>query len=348
MSISPVTALTRAATREKDEKLNILTFPTHERYETNLALTGHNFYSFRATNGQEIKDSWNTNYGDPPSNYMLLDKRLGDKQIPIDVDFDLVLCQNKFGQFQIGSAIARQLSLPIIALEHTLPLPMWDEGRREAMKNMRGDINVFISSFSIPEWGFNEDDEDVRVIKHCVNSDMFKPDELGNISRENRILSVVNDWINRDWCCGFKIWERVTQQLPVYPVGETTGLSKSARPDELVDIYSNSRIFFNTSTISPVPTSLLEAMSCGCAIVSTATCMIPEIIKHGVNGFLTNDEKEMRKYLQILLTDENLATKMGEAARETIIKDFSVERFTSEWNSLFEEAADTNLIRSIL
>ena len=48
---------------------------------------------------------------------------------------------------------------------------------------------------------------------------------------------------------------------------------------DLVNEYCSSKVFLNTSTVSPIPTTLLEAMSCGSAVVSTATCMIPEIIE---------------------------------------------------------------------
>ena len=43
-----MSSILRASTRKPDEKLNILTFPTHERYETGLAKTEHNFYAYRA------------------------------------------------------------------------------------------------------------------------------------------------------------------------------------------------------------------------------------------------------------------------------------------------------------
>ena len=66
--------------------------------------------------------------------------------------------------------------------------------------------------------------------------------------------------------------------------------------------------------------SLLEAMSCGCAVVSTETCMIPEVIENGVNGFMTNDEKQMERYLVDLLNDKNLAKEIGDNARKTIVK----------------------------
>ena len=328
-----MSSILRQATRQ-DEPLNIITFPTHERYESNLVKTGHNFYGYREGN---IK-SWNTNYAPVPDNYILLDDRRGEAQIPLDVDFDLVLSQNKFGQFQKAQPIAKLLNIPLVSLEHTLPMPQWSPEQRSQLCNMRGLINVFISDYSISQWNFAKTN-DVRVIKHCVDTEMFKPAySIEFDKRYNRILSVVNDWIGRDWCCGFKLWQRVIAGLPACPVGDTQGLSKPASSmKELVDFYAYSRIFINTSTVSPVPTSLLEAMACGCAVVSTENCMIPEVIEHGVNGFMTNDETEMRGYLEQLLNDEELALQMGLKARQTILDEFSVKRFTSEWNEIFNE-----------
>ena len=96
-------------------------------------------------------------------------------------------------------------------------------------------------------------------------------------------------------------------------------------------------MFLNTSTLSPVPTTLLEAMSCGCAIVSTATCMIPEIITHGENGMISNDEHELTSYINMLMKDHSLRKKLGTAARKTILSRFSEEEFIRKWNLLFDE-----------
>jgi len=335
MSISPVSSITKAATHRDEEPLNILTFPTHERYETSLAKTGHNFYAYRA---EGIKD-WNENYGEIPQNYTLLNSSLGARQIPLHLDFDLVLSQNKFGQYQLAKQISNTLHLPMISLEHTLPVPDWTEDMLNSLREMRGDINLFISEFSLGQWGW-EDRNDTLVIHHGVDTDLFKIG--GEKERENHILSVVNDWINRDWCCGFGIWQRVIKNFPSHVVGDTPGLSEPAESiEELSRLYSNSRIFLNTSTISPVPTSLLEAMACGCAVVSTATCMIPEIINNGVNGFVSNDEEELRKYLAILLNEEDTAIMMGKKARETILDKFSEDIFIQNWKQFFDAASQT-------
>lgn len=327
---SPVGSILRKATRTPDEPLNIITFPTHERYESNLAKTGHNFYSF---NAEGIKE-WNETYAKLPENYRLLRNTL-----PLHVDFDIVLSQNKFGQFQHAKQIADVLHLPLVSLEHTLPAPNWTQQKREALKNMKGDYNVFISDYSVTEWQFDLAIS-TRVIKHCVDTDIFQNYDK---ERDSKLLSVVNDWINRDWCCGFTQWKQIVNKgdLPVMVVGDTEGLSKPAKDiDELVQAYNSSTIFLNTSVISPVPTALLEAMSCGCCPITTATCMIPEVIEHGVNGYMSNNMETLRGYCIELLGNPKKAKKMGEAARETILKLFNKERFLREWNELFREAAE--------
>jgi glycosyltransferase involved in cell wall biosynthesis len=99
--------------------------------------------------------------------------------------------------------------------------------------------------------------------------------------------------------------------------------------------YQRSKIFLNTSLISPVPTVLLEAMSCGCAVVSTDTCMIPEFIKHGENGFMGKTAHELRYYVDLLRKDDKLASEMGNAARKTIVDNFSMNKFVSKWKEVF-------------
>ena len=87
-----------------------------------------------------------------------------------------------------------------------------------SLREMRGDINLFISEYSLGRWGW-EDRNDTFVVHHGVDTKLFKPDKQIE-EKENHILSVVNDWINRDWCCGFEIWQRVIKNFPFHVVGE--------------------------------------------------------------------------------------------------------------------------------
>lgn len=308
------------------EKYNILTFPTHERYETQLAKTGHNFYSLHLENMKK----WNTNQISVPKNYYIL-----PENNPCDyIKYDFILSQSKFWQFQVAKKVQKYLQIPIISLEHTLPTPQTiSESDIQQMRNMVGDINIFISEYSANSWAIFQK---FAVIHHGICADEFN--NL-NMNREKYVLTVANDFINRDYCLNYSGWKRVTDGIPVKLIGDTPGLSRAAdSTEELIVEYNKCGVYFNSSTLSPIPTSLLEAMSCGCAVVSTATCMMPEIIENGVNGFISNDENELKKYIKLLLEDQDLRNAVGNKARQTIIEKFNESIFLNKWNSVFNEA----------
>jgi glycosyltransferase involved in cell wall biosynthesis len=329
-------SITRAAARKRGDRLNILTYPCHERWQSGLKNVNATFYMIQASN---VK-TWNPIYAPLPDNHVLLNPSRENKQIPADIDFDLIFSQNKFSHFQISSPIAKSLHLPHVCVDHTQPLPEWPKAHLEHCRKMRGDINVFISEFSCEAWGWDKNDPSVRIIHHGVDTETFSPNEL-MCERKPAVLSVVNDWINRDVFCGFKLWQQVSAGLPTVVVGDTPGLSSPAKSvHDLVMKYRSNRVFLNTSLVSPIPTVLLEAMACGCAVVSTATSMIPEVIQDGVNGFLSNDPKVLHARCQELLKDERLAKRLGEEARKTILSKFSMANFVSNWDSVFKEASE--------
>lgn len=309
----------------KKEKYNILTFDTHERYQSQLAKTGHNFYSFRYNGCKK----WNEEYAPFPENYY----RLPENSLMNGIDFDFILSQSKFGQFQMARRLQDYLNIPLVSLEHTLPIPSWPNEYFQNLRSMRGDLNVFISEYSTNQWQM---DCKPIVVHHSVDTELFKPMDC---EQSTDVLSVVNDFKNRDYCCNYKGWERITQGLSVKLVGDNPGLSAPAKnPQELVKEYQNCKVFLNTSTISPVPTALLEAMACGCAVVTTATCMIPNIIINGVNGFMSNNEGELRYFIEKLLDSESLRNEIGAGARKTILELFSEEQFINNWNNIFDMA----------
>jgi hypothetical protein len=313
---------------ERGDKLNILTFATHERYEENLCKTGHEFYSLK------YGKQWDSSYAEVPSNYHIIEK------LPDYVDFDLVLSHTSCDRIHVAHDLlsetrrshSNKLSIPILRHTHVLPDVRFDtEEQIQTYQMIPVDHTSFISGFNRDAWGFTP--HNASVVEHGIDTDFWL---LPEQDRNNVCLSVVNDWANRDWCCGFNLWRNTTQGLPVDVWGNSPGLSSAAESIEhLREIYNSSSIFYNTSIHSPVPTVLMEAMACGCAIVSTATCMIPEIIEHGKNGLISNDPKELRSFLEMLLNKPELARKLGNAARETICEKYGIQRFIDSWNNLF-------------
>ena len=326
MSNQTVSIINKATTVK--DKYNIITFPTHERFESDLCKTGHNFYAFV---GKDMK-TWDSAYAEAPSNYYIFPK----DSVLQGIDYDFILANSKFGHLQTARNIASIWKIPIISMECTVPTPNMTNAHVNGMRELTGDFNVFLTEYSKNAWNIQQDSV---VIPHGIDTEVFKPND--EIEKKPQVLSVVNDYINRDFCCNYSGWKRITEGLNVRLVGKTEGLSEPAKStDDLVNEYCSAQVFLNTSTISPVPTSLLEAMSCGCAVVTTATCMIPEIIENLVNGFMSNDENELKQFIEQLLGDEDLRNKMGEAARQTTLDQFSEEKFINNWNTIFDKACE--------
>lgn len=315
------------AINNKNPSYNILTFPTHERYQSNLSHLPHTFYLWQ---GKGIK-TWSSKYAQLPKNHILLDG--SENQIPLDIKLDMVLSQGKH-HYHISNAISRHLNIPLISIEHTLPGIDYTEEYIESLKSMKSDIDIFISDFSCQKWHYTRDDKKVFVIKHAIDTNVFNNRDAEH--NDGRILTVVNDYRNRDWCCGWESFLKISNGLPINPMGDTPGFSKPAKDiDDLVSKYKKSSAFLNTSIISPIPMSLLEAAACACPIVTKATCEIPEIFTNGENCWLSNDESFLREKLIWCIKNPHDASSLGIAAREMIKKDFNIDAHILSWNRIF-------------
>lgn len=68
----------------------------------------------------------------------------------------------------------------------------------------------------------------------------------------------------------------------------------------------------------------LSYMACGVATIMSHVGVNPEIIEHGKNGFLATSQQEWVNYLSELIENKDLRLKMGQAGRETVVKNYSV------------------------
>ncbi len=334
---SQVGSIIRRATKSPNEKYNVLSCVTHERYASNMADCHANFYLLQ--NGHGVKGNWVKNFAEIPPNHHILPPYQNNplEVIPDYVELDMVIAQHRVGQAQVLLPLAQYLSLPTIVIEHCTVtadnmLPMLDQ-----FKQMRGDINIFISEVSAKAWSWSLDDESVLIIKHGVDTELFRP---SGRPRKKQILTVGNDMQNREIILGFDTFKRVCQGLPVKIVGDTKGLSVAAKNVfELKQQYDESQIYFNPSRHSPIPMSCLEAASVGCCIVTTSNNMLPDIFQNEINGIISNDEGYLRSKLQELLERPDECARLGQNARQTIIDKFSLKDFTSNWDRVFDKLA---------
>ena len=74
---------------------------------------------------------------------------------------------------------------------------------------------------------------------------------------------------------------------------------------------------------------MIEAMACGTPVLGFNRGAIPEVIDHGVNGFISENKEEMMKHVQQCETIDRSAVRRIAEER------FSVEKIGSEYLSLY-------------
>ena len=82
--------------------------------------------------------------------------------------------------------------------------------------------------------------------------------------------------------------------------------------------------------------SLVQAMSAGCCLVSSATPPVEEVMQDGANGLLTvlDSPARIAERIEEALTDSQLRERVGRAARETILERYRLEDCLRKQRSL--------------
>jgi len=84
------------------------------------------------------------------------------------------------------------------------------------------------------------------------------------------------------------------------------------KPEDMIDCLKKGKIFVFPSLTEGFPNVIIEAMSVGLPVIATKVGGIPDIITHGKTGFLveTRNSDQIQKYVELLLKDDGLYTKM--------------------------------------
>lgn len=100
---------------------------------------------------------------------------------------------------------------------------------------------------------------------------------------------------------------------------------------QLPSIIAKYPIFVLPSFYEGCPKALLEAMSCGRAVVGTDVDGIREIIKDGENGLLCNFSSDgIAAAISRLIGNPQLCRKLGENARRYIIENYSTDKVVNK------------------
>lgn len=110
--------------------------------------------------------------------------------------------------------------------------------------------------------------------------------------------------------------------------------------NDLYTYYSNADICCFPSWWENMPMVCLEAMSCGAIVVGSTSGGMKEIIKDGVNGFLTtprNPDELARKLRTALSMGRSEAMRMKQAAQMTIKESFCTGVIAAKMEAFYNE-----------
>lgn len=114
------------------------------------------------------------------------------------------------------------------------------------------------------------------------------------------------------------------KQHPTLPLHVTPYLT----PDELPSYYNALDVLLLPSLNEGLPNALLEGMACACAIVATPVGGIPDLLRDGENGVLVppRDYGALAAAVCRLLDNPARREQLGQAARATVLRDYTPER----------------------
>ncbi len=106
---------------------------------------------------------------------------------------------------------------------------------------------------------------------------------------------------------------------------------------QISSVYQKSHLVVLPSYREGLPKTLLEAASCGRAIVTTNVPGCREVVQHGINGLLVPSKEisALADALQELLNDPALRKKMGEESRRIIENHFTEQQIIQQTLRLY-------------
>jgi glycosyltransferase involved in cell wall biosynthesis len=250
-----------------------------------------------------------------------------------DTDFDVVLYQSK-ANFEDRHDVGVRRSIPAIVLEHDPPRESPTDTRHWAADE--DVILVHVTPFNALMW--DNGSVPTRVVEHAV----YLPPDVRYSGEIARGLVAVNNIATRGRRLGFDVYERIRQEIPLDLVGmgsDAAGGLGEVQPMDFPEFASQYRFFFNPIRYTSLGLAVCEAMSIGVPVVGLATTEMATVIENGVSGFVDTSAEALVPHMRRLLDDPAEARRLGENAREYAAKRFGMERFKSDWEAIFSEAA---------
>jgi glycosyltransferase involved in cell wall biosynthesis len=130
---------------------------------------------------------------------------------------------------------------------------------------------------------------------------------------------------------------------------ETAGLGLQSRViflgsqsrEAVAGLLGQANLMVLNSTYEGLPHVVLEAFAAGTPVLATRVGGTPEVVEHGVSGWLipSGDEAELGRAIRLLLEDPALRERLREGGRRTLEERFRWETLVEHTLAVLEEHA---------
>ncbi len=109
------------------------------------------------------------------------------------------------------------------------------------------------------------------------------------------------------------------------------------KQDRVYDKLGQADLFLLPSDLESFGLAALEAMACEVPVIATDVGGLPEVVKHGVNGYLVppRDVALAAQYALKILSSEDRGRSMGKKARETAAWDFCSSKIIPHYEEYY-------------
>jgi len=134
--------------------------------------------------------------------------------------------------------------------------------------------------------------------------------------------------------------ERESIEAAIKQEGVESGITLVGSQTNVGDWLARWSIFVSSSVREGQPVALLEAMAAGLPSVVTAVGGVPDTLADGVEGIIVPPEnpEALADGIQRLLDSAELRSAYGRAARERVIRHFSIDTLAATCNEIYLSA----------
>src|SRR5690242_5267526 len=206
---------------------------------------------------------------------------------------------------------------------------------------------------------FFEIKKDVKVIHNFVNCDLYKPDpdkqgggkrilHISNFRPVKRILDCIKAFqlVRREIDAELYMAGDGPDRGPAQDLARHLGVDRFVKflgkQDHVERLIPRMHGLHLPSETEAFGLAALEAMACGVPPVATRTGGVPDLITHEVDGFMepVGDIEAQAGRLIELLTDDQLRSRMAQAARESAERRFSTDLIIPKYEAYYRTVQD--------